>query len=115
MVRLFFCVALAGAATSPLAVGKFCGILGNGQARPQFRILILWISSVADSLEMIEMSSRYHFNNRALFSNYKPMLREKKSKKTNPTPTGNLLWTALDWKSTRRFTDKLADSLQLDY
>ena len=25
-----------GAATSPSAVSKFCGILGNGQARPQF-------------------------------------------------------------------------------
>ena len=34
---------------------------------------------------------------------------------TNPTPTRILLLTALDWKSTRRFTDKLADSLQLDY
>ena len=43
-------------ATSPSTVSKFCGILGNGQARPRFRILILWISSVADSLEMIEMS-----------------------------------------------------------
>ena len=26
-----------GAATSPSAVSKFCGILGNGQARPRFR------------------------------------------------------------------------------
>ena len=34
---------------------------------------------------------------------------------TNPTPTRILLLTALDWKSTRRFTDKLADSLPLDY
>ena len=33
-----------GAATSSSAVSKFCGILGNGQARP----------------EMIEMSSRYN-------------------------------------------------------
>ena len=32
-------------------------------------------------------------------------------KKTNPTLTGVLLLTALDGKSTRRFTDKLADSL----
>ena len=35
--------------------------------------------------------------------------------KTNPTRTGILLLTTLDWKSTRRFTNKLADSLQLDY
>ena len=34
---------------------------------------------------------------------------------TNPTPTGILLSAALDWKSTRRLTDKLAVSLQLDY
>ena len=34
---------------------------------------------------------------------------------TNSTPTRILLLTALHWKSTRRFTDKLADSLQLDY
>ena len=78
-----------GAATSPSAVSKFCGILGNGQVRPRFRILILWFSSVADSLEMIEMSSRYHFNNFALFSNYKPMLqkrRKKKKRTTEPHP-----------------------------
>ena len=34
---------------------------------------------------------------------------------TNPTPTGILLLTALHWKSMRRFTDKLASPLQLDY
>ena len=33
------------------------------------------LQSVADSSEMIKMSSRNHFNKRALLSNYKPMVR----------------------------------------
>ena len=64
-----------GAASRPSAVSKFCGNLRQWAGKTAVSILILWISSVADSLEMKEMSSRYHFNKRALFSNYKPMLR----------------------------------------
>ena len=39
----------------------------------------------------------------------------EKKVKHYPTPAGILLLTALHWKSRRRFTDKLANSLLLDY
>ena len=58
----FFCVGILVA----LSLRRF----RQWSGKTAVSILILWISSVADSLEMIEMSSRYHFNERAILSKY---------------------------------------------